>query len=115
MKLTVIDDRETENEDGVRFYDQMVQNIAKYANSQNKVTAADLFSNDPFHIWMEKMSKKIFAPAIHYSVPTGWYYERSRKDTNRNSLNLKVKQTENVSVRNIRKNNLLRKNSWVCT
>ena len=79
MKLTVIDDRETENEDGVRFYDQMVQNIAKYANSQNKVTAADLFSNDPFHIWMEKMSKKIFAPAIHYSVPTGWYYERSRK------------------------------------
>lgn len=79
MKLTVIDDRETENEEGVRFYDQMVQNIAKYANSQNKVTAADLFSNDPFHIWMEKMSKKIFAPAIHYSVPTGWYYERSRK------------------------------------
>ena len=76
MKLTVIDDRETENEDGVRFYDHMVQNIAKYANSQNKVTAADLFSNDPFHIWMEKMSKKIFAPAIHYSVPTGWYYER---------------------------------------
>lgn len=79
MKLTVIEDRETENDDGVRFYDQMVQNIAKYANSQNKVTAADLFSNDPFHIWMEKMSKKIFAPPINYAFPTGWYYERSRK------------------------------------
>ena len=52
MKLTVIEDRETENDDGVRFYDEMVQAIAKYANSQNKVTAADLFSNDPFHIWM---------------------------------------------------------------
>lgn len=58
MKLTVIEDRETENEDGIRFYDKMVQDIARYANSQNKVTAADLFSNDPFHIWMEKMSKK---------------------------------------------------------
>lgn len=89
MKLTVIDDRETENEDGVRFYDQMVQNIAKYANSQNKVTAADLFSNDPFHIWMEKMSKKIFAPAIHYSVPTGWYYERSRKRYEQEQFKLK--------------------------
>lgn len=89
MKLTVIDDRETENEDGVRFYDQMVQNIAQYANKQNKVTAADLFSNDPFHIWMEKMSKKIFAPAIHYSVPTGWYYERSRKRYEQEQFKLK--------------------------
>lgn len=79
MKLTVIEDRETENEDGVRFYDQMVQAIAKYANSQNKVTAADLFSNDPFHIWMEKSSKKHMAPPAKYAVPTGWYYERSRK------------------------------------
>jgi len=79
MKITVIEDRETENEDGIRFYDSMVQNIAKYANSQNRVTAADLFSNDPFHIWMEKMSKKILAPAVKYNIPTGWYYERSRK------------------------------------
>ncbi len=79
MKLTVIEDRETENEDGVRFYDQMVQAIAKYANSQNKITAADLFSNDPFHIWMEKMSKKHLAPPAKFAVPTGWYYERSRK------------------------------------
>ena len=79
MKLTIIEDRETENEDGIRFYDSMVQNIARYANSQNKVTAADLFSNDPFHIWMEKRSRRILAPAVRYNIPTGWYYERSRK------------------------------------
>lgn len=79
MKITVIEDRESEDDDGVRFYDQMVQAIAKYANSQNKVTAADLFSNDPFHIWMEKMSKKYLAPPALYAIPTGWYYERSRK------------------------------------
>ena len=39
MKLTVIEDRETEDENGVRFYDKMVQDIAKYANSQNKVNS----------------------------------------------------------------------------
>ncbi len=79
MKLTVIDDRETEDENGIRFYDAMVQSIAKYANSQNKVTAADLFSNDPFHIQMEQMSKRYLAPPGQIAVPTGWYYERSRK------------------------------------
>lgn len=79
MKLTVIEDRETENEEGIRFYDEMVQSIAKYANSQNKVTAADFFSNDPFHILMEKMSKRYLAPPAKFAVPTGWYYERSRK------------------------------------
>lgn len=89
MKLTVIDDRETEDEDGVRFYDQMVQNIAKYANSQNKVTAADLFSNDPFHIWMEKMSKKHLAPPAQYAIPTGWYYERSRKKYQQEQIKLR--------------------------
>lgn len=79
MKLTVIEDRETENVDGVRFYDEMVQAIARYANSQNKVTAADLFSNEPFHIWMERTSKKHLAPPKQYAISTGWYYERSRK------------------------------------
>ena len=79
MKLTVIDDRDSEDENGIRFYDSMVQSIAKYANSQNKITAADLFSNDPFHIQMEKMSKRYFAPPGQSAVPTGWYYERSRK------------------------------------
>ena len=88
MKLTVIDDRETEDENGVRFYDKMVQDIAKYANSQNKVTAADLFSNDPFHIAMEKMSKKCLAPPVRYPVPTGWYYERSRKRYEQEQLKL---------------------------
>ena len=89
MKLTVIDDRETEDENGVRFYDRMVQDIAKYANSQNRVTAADLFSNDPFHIAMEKMSKKCLAPPVHNPVPTGWYYERSRKRYEQEQVKLK--------------------------
>ena len=89
MKLTVIQDRVTENEDGTLLYDQMIHDIARYANSQNRVTAADLFSNDPFHIWMEKASKKYLAPPINYPIPTGWYYERARKKYQQEQLKLR--------------------------
>jgi len=71
FKITVVKN-ETE-------YENMVSFIAKYANSQNKVTAADMFSNHRFHIEMEKLSEKILAPASNQIVhPTVWYYERSR-------------------------------------
>ena len=88
MKLTVISDRETEDDEGTLIYDRMIQDIARYANSQNRVTAADLFSNDPFHIWMEKSSKKYLAPPVHYTTQTGWYYERSRKKYEQEQIKL---------------------------
>lgn len=79
-KITVIEDRETTDDDGIKKYDKMVQKISRYANSQNKVTAADFFSNSPFHIIMERLSKKCFAPPVNGALtPTGWYYERARK------------------------------------
>ena len=99
MKLTVIEDRESENEDGVRFYDEMVQAIAKFANSQNQVTAADLFSNEPFHIWMEKMSKKYLAPPRQYTIPTGWYYERSRKRYQQEQLKLRGDESKRFKAK----------------
>lgn len=80
MKLTVISDRESTDELGVRTYDSMVQKISRYANTQNPVKAADFFSNSPFHVLMEKLSKQYLAPPMNGSaIPTGWYYERSRK------------------------------------
>lgn len=70
MKLTVV-----RNDD----YDTMIQNISKYANSQNKVKDSDLFSNHPFHRTFEALAKRIQAPAHGDSVNnTMWYYERSR-------------------------------------
>lgn len=89
FKLTVISDREQENSEGILIYDQMIHDIARFANSQNKVTAADLFSNDPFHIWMEKASKRYLAPPVRYNIPTGWYYERARKKYQQEQLKLK--------------------------
>lgn len=89
MKLTVIEDRETIDDDGVRFYDSMVEKIARYANSQNKVTAADFFSNSPFHVLMEQMSKKYLAPPVNGSPnPTGWYYERTKKKYNQEQMKM---------------------------
>jgi len=70
MKLTVIKSDK---------YDDMIQNISRFANSQNKVTDADLFSNHPFHREFERLSTTIAAPPKdgenHNSF---WYYERSR-------------------------------------
>lgn len=89
MKLTVIEDRESIDEDGVRFYDSMVEKIARYANSQNKVTAADFFSNSPFHVLMEQMSKKYLAPPVNGNPnPTGWYYERTKKKYNQEQMKM---------------------------
>jgi hypothetical protein len=38
--------------------------ISKYANSQNKVSAADFFSNHPFHMRMEGYSRRCPASAL---------------------------------------------------
>ena len=70
MKLTII-----KSDD----YDDMIQNISKYANSQNKVTDADLFSNHAFHRRFEILSQKIIAPPKRgESYSSYWFYERSR-------------------------------------
>lgn len=89
MKLTVIGDRESVDEEGIRFYDKMVQDISRYANTQNPVKAADFFSNSPYHILMEKMSKRYFAPPANGSpILTGWYYERARKKYNQEQIKM---------------------------
>lgn len=70
MKLNIVPRDQSEN---------VVPKISEYANTQNKVNAADFFSNHPFHIRMEEFSRKIFAPAGENSYhDTKWFYERAR-------------------------------------
>lgn len=70
MKLSVIDPAEGE---------AIVPRIAEYANTQNKVNAADLFSNSPFHIRMQDLSRRIYAPPARGAQrQTKWFYERAR-------------------------------------
>lgn len=87
MKLTVIKNKEE--------YGDMVQKISRYANSQNKVTDADFFSNHPFHVQFEQLSKKVVAPATNGSVTqTMWYYERSRGKYNQEMFKMSEAQRD---------------------
>lgn len=57
----------------------LIPNIARYANAQNKVSDADFFSNHAFHIRMEEFSRRLIAPAVMGNqYGTIWYYERAR-------------------------------------
>ena len=53
--------------------------IARFANSQNKVSDADFFSNHPFHIRLEDFSRRLFtSPVGGAQHGTHWFYERAR-------------------------------------
>ncbi len=59
--------------------DMIAPLISEYSNTQNRVTTADFSSNDPFHVELEKLSRRIWAPAVDGSQKqTRWFYERSR-------------------------------------
>ena len=70
MKLTVVPSERSE---------EIVPKISEYANTQNKVNAADFFSNHPFHVRMEQFSRNImFAAREGERHDSKWFYERSR-------------------------------------
>jgi len=70
MKLSVIDSEQSE---------MVVPRISEYANTQNRVNAADFFSNHPFHVRMAEFSRRIWAPAQQGAQrETKWFYERAR-------------------------------------
>ena len=70
MKLSVIDNEQSE---------MIVPRISEYANTQNRVNAADFFSNHPFHVRMADFSRRIWAPAQQGAQrETKWFYERTR-------------------------------------
>ena len=79
MKLTVLNIEDEMSEEQVEGYNQITRDISKCANSQNSVSEADFFSNHPFHVLMEKLSKKVMAPPVNGNpYQTIWFYERSR-------------------------------------
>ncbi len=58
----------------------LVRNIAKYANSQTKVTATDLNSSHEFYIELETLSRRLFTPVAAGAIkPTKWFFERTKK------------------------------------
>jgi hypothetical protein len=71
LKLSVIKNKE--------YFSDIVSRISEYANTQNKVSVADLSSNRPFHIELEKLSRSVYTPYIAgQTSQTRWFYERAR-------------------------------------
>ena len=70
VKLSIVDPEKNE---------EIVPKISEYSNTQNRVNAADFFSNHPFHIQMEEFSRRLWVPAKPGEVrETKWFYERAR-------------------------------------
>ena len=71
MILTVIPDHEQAQ--------ILIPKISRGSNSQNSVNEADFFSNHEFNIRMQKISRRLFAPAVNgLQYETHWFFERSR-------------------------------------
>ena len=70
MKLSVVDPERA---------NEIVPSISRFANTQNRVNAADFFANHPFHIRMEEFSRRILAPSPDGTFrESKWFYERAR-------------------------------------
>ena len=70
MKLSVVDPEHAA---------EVVPKISEFANTQNRVNAADFFANHPFHVRIEEFSRRILAPSRDGTFrESKWFYERAR-------------------------------------
>lgn len=84
--------------------DEIVPKISLYANSQNKVSDADFFSNHPFHRRIENFSRNVWAPAAEGAQQmTHWFYERARGQYANASAYLTPAKKREFEVQNPRK------------
>lgn len=113
MKLTEID------EDDPDKSAELIRNISKSSNSQNKVSDADFFSTHPFHIRMENYSRRTFAPAVGGAqYNTKWFYERARGQYLQEQMRLTLAQKKQFEMQNPKKQVITKtdlakvRNSW---
>lgn len=93
MKLSVISNEEQAEE--------IIQKISRHANTQNRVSAADFFSNSKFHRIIENISRSTIAPAIDGAqFGTFWFYERARGQYNQEMLKMTAAQKAAFKLKN---------------
>lgn len=114
MKLSVVTVEEAEK------LEDMIEKIARYSNSQNKVSEADFFSNHPYHQAMERLSRRILAPASQGAqYHTHWFYERARGQYQNAQLHLTPAKKRDFQRDNPRAQMLVKtdvakyENSWM--
>ena len=112
MKLTVVG-RESSKE--------VIPRIAEYANTQNRVSAADFFSNHEFCIKMERYSRTCrVEPQNGAQYDTFWFFERAKGQYTQAQIGKTQAQIREFTMR-YPKHQLFTKtdlakfrNSWAC-
>lgn len=83
--------------------EEVVPKISEYSNTQNKVNAPDFFSNTPFHLRVEELSRRLWAPAPEGSIQqTHWFYERARGQYANQQANLTQSEKKQFLAKNPR-------------
>lgn len=91
MKLTEIDTEKTNPDEA----DDLIRNISRSSNSQNKVSDADFFASHPFHRQIEQIASVAYAPAVHgEQYETIWFYERARGQYLQEQMRKKKKEKD---------------------
>ena len=97
MKLTEVDNDADKSSD-------LIRNISRSSNSQNKVSDADFFATHPFHIRMEQISRRVFAPASGGAqYETKWFYERARGQYLQAQMRMTKAQKDKFTAQNPKK------------
>jgi len=65
VKITVVDPK---------HLDTLVPQISRFSNTQNKVNETDFSANHPYHVLLQQLSERIWAPG----ETDRWFYERAR-------------------------------------
>jgi hypothetical protein len=55
-------------------FEEMVPEISRFSNTQNKVSEVDLRANNAYHIGIERISRRLWTPGEQ----SKWFYERAR-------------------------------------
>lgn len=97
MKLTEVDSNADKSS-------ELIRNISRSSNSQNKVSDADFFATHPFHIRMEQISRRVFAPASGGAqYETKWFYERARGQYLQAQMHMTKSQKDKFTAQNPKK------------
>lgn len=112
MKLTEVDNDADKSA-------ELIRNISRSSNSQNKVSDADFFSTHPFHVRIEQISRRVFAPAFGGAqYETKWFYERARGQYLQAQMRMTKSQKEKFATQNPKKQVITKtdlakyRNSW---
>lgn len=75
--------------------------ISRSANSQNKINPADFFSTHEYHIRLEQISRRKFAPAKDGAQhETHWFYERARGQYIQATMNMTKSEEKKFTTQN---------------